>query len=74
MAKVFVITGPSGVGIGTLIKLLRDRVPELAVSGHDHRREPAPVLLGDPARELNPLGPQLGHGRLDLVAHQEQPV
>jgi guanylate kinase len=34
MAKVFVITGPSGVGKGTLIGLLRARVPnlELAVS------------------------------------------
>jgi len=32
VAKVFVITGPSGVGKGTLIKLLRERVPELALS------------------------------------------
>lgn len=35
MPKVFVITGPSGVGKGTLIRRLLERVPdlELAVSG-----------------------------------------
>ena len=32
MAKVFVITGPSGVGKGSLIRLLRERVPELSLS------------------------------------------
>jgi guanylate kinase len=32
MAKVFVITGPSGVGKGTLISKLLDRVPELELS------------------------------------------
>ncbi len=32
MARVFVITGPSGVGKGTLIKALRKRVPELELS------------------------------------------
>ncbi len=32
MAKVFVITGPSGVGKGTLIRALRERLPELALS------------------------------------------
>lgn len=31
-AKVFVITGPSGVGKGTLIRALRERVPELDLS------------------------------------------
>jgi guanylate kinase len=31
-AKVFVITGPSGVGKGTLIRALRERVPELELS------------------------------------------
>ena len=31
-APVFVITGPSGVGKGTLIRLLRERRPELALS------------------------------------------
>ena len=32
MTSVFVITGPSGVGKGTLIRSLRERVPELEVS------------------------------------------
>ena len=40
MAKVFVITGPSGVGKGTLIGLLRDRVPELALSTSATTRSP----------------------------------
>jgi guanylate kinase len=40
MAKVFVITGPSGVGKGTLIRLLRDRVPELALSTSATTRAP----------------------------------
>jgi guanylate kinase len=32
MAKVFVITGPSGVGKGTLIARLLERVPDLELS------------------------------------------
>src|SRR5215208_172872 len=40
MAKVFVITGPSGVGKGTLIRMLRDRVPELALSTSATTRSP----------------------------------
>ena len=32
MARVFVITGPSGVGKGTLIRTLRERMPELELS------------------------------------------
>ncbi len=32
MARVFVITGPSGVGKGTLIRTLLDRIPELELS------------------------------------------
>jgi guanylate kinase len=32
VAKVFVITGPSGVGKGTLIRRLRERVPGLELS------------------------------------------
>jgi guanylate kinase len=39
-AKVFVITGPSGVGKGTLIKMLLDRVPSLALSVSATTREP----------------------------------
>ena len=40
MAKVFVITGPSGVGKGTLIAELLQRVPELELSVSATTREP----------------------------------
>lgn len=40
MAKVFVITGPSGVGKGTLIRELRERVPGLELSVSATTREP----------------------------------
>jgi guanylate kinase len=39
---VFVITGPSGVGKGTLIRGLRERVPELALSISATTRGPRP--------------------------------
>jgi guanylate kinase len=39
-AKVFVITGPSGVGKGTLIKRLLERFPDLALSVSATTREP----------------------------------
>jgi guanylate kinase len=39
-AKVFVITGPSGVGKGTLIKQLLERVPALALSVSATTRDP----------------------------------
>ncbi len=42
MARVFVITGPSGVGKGTLIRLLRERLPELALSVSATTRGPRP--------------------------------
>jgi guanylate kinase len=38
--KVFVITGPSGVGKGTLIKKLLERVPDLALSVSATTRAP----------------------------------
>ncbi len=38
--KVFVITGPSGVGKGTLIKMLLERVPDLALSVSATTRAP----------------------------------
>jgi guanylate kinase len=40
MAKVFVITGPSGVGKGTLITQLLERVPDLELSVSATTREP----------------------------------
>jgi guanylate kinase len=40
MAKVFVITGPSGVGKGTLIGALRERLPELELSTSATTRRP----------------------------------
>jgi len=42
MARVFVITGPSGVGKGTLIRGLRQRVPELELSVSATTRAPRP--------------------------------
>jgi guanylate kinase len=40
VARVFVITGPSGVGKGTLIRTLLDRVPELELSVSATTRTP----------------------------------
>jgi guanylate kinase len=40
MSKVFVITGPSGVGKGTLIRELRKRLPDLELSISATTREP----------------------------------
>ena len=42
MAAVFVITGPSGVGKGTLIAALRERHPELELSVSATTRTPRP--------------------------------
>ncbi len=42
MTKVFVITGPSGVGKGTLIRGLLERVPELELSVSATTRRPRP--------------------------------
>jgi guanylate kinase len=39
-AKVFVITGPSGVGKGTLIRTLRERLPELELAVSATTRQP----------------------------------
>jgi guanylate kinase len=40
--SVFVVTGPSGVGKGTLIRALRERVPELALAVSATTRAPRP--------------------------------
>jgi len=42
LAKVFVITGPSGVGKGTLIRTLLQRVPELGLAVSATTRRPRP--------------------------------
>jgi guanylate kinase len=42
VARVFVITGPSGVGKGTLIRGLMERLPELALSVSATTRAPRP--------------------------------
>jgi guanylate kinase len=42
VAKVFVITGPSGVGKGTLIRALFDRIPTLELSVSATTRPPRP--------------------------------
>jgi guanylate kinase len=42
VARVFVITGPSGVGKGTLIRTLRERMPELELSVSATTRVPRP--------------------------------
>jgi guanylate kinase len=42
VARVFVITGPSGVGKGTLIRGLRERFPDLYLSVSATTRQPRP--------------------------------
>jgi guanylate kinase len=42
MARVFVITGPSGVGKGTLIRGLMERLPQLELSVSATTRAPRP--------------------------------
>ena len=42
MARAVVITGPSGVGKGTLIRHLRDRLPELELAVSATTRPPRP--------------------------------
>jgi guanylate kinase len=42
LARVFVITGPSGVGKGTLIRTLLERMPELELAVSATTRDPRP--------------------------------
>jgi guanylate kinase len=46
-ARVFVITGPSGVGKGTLIRTLQQRIPELQLAVSATTRAPRPGEVDD---------------------------
>ena len=41
-AKLFVVSGPSGVGKGTLVSLLRDKRPNLGLTVSATTRSPRP--------------------------------
>jgi guanylate kinase len=56
VGKVFVITGPSGVGKGTLIEQVLGRVPELELSISATTREPRPGEVD--GREYHFLSPE----------------
>jgi len=55
VGKVFVITGPSGVGKGTLIERLLERIPELELSISATTRSPRPGEIDD--RDYHFLSP-----------------
>jgi guanylate kinase len=63
MSKVFVITGPSGVGKGTLIKELLQRVPNLTLSVSATTREPREGEVD--GREYHFLSPAEFERRMD---------
>jgi len=63
VGKVFVITGPSGVGKGTLIERLLERVPELELSISATTRDPRPGEVDD--REYHFLSPEDFRRRLE---------
>jgi guanylate kinase len=63
MSKVFVITGPSGVGKGTLIKELLQRVPNLTLSVSATTREPREGEID--GREYHFLSPEEFERRMD---------
>ena len=56
MSKVFVITGPSGVGKGTLIAALLNRVPDLELSVSATTRQPREGEVD--GRDYHFLGPE----------------
>lgn len=63
MSKVFVITGPSGVGKGTMISYLRERMPELELSVSATTRPPR---AGESdGRDYHFLEPGRFHERID---------
>lgn len=72
MARVFVITGPSGVGKGTLIKGLMQRLPQLQLSISATTRAPRSGELD--GREYHFLAPEEFERRVqagDFVEHAD---
>jgi guanylate kinase len=63
VGKVFVITGPSGVGKGTLIERLLERIPELELSISATTREPRPGEVD--GRDYHFLSPEEFRRRLE---------
>lgn len=63
MGKVLVITGPSGVGKGTLIERLLERVPELELSVSATTREPRAGEVD--GRDYHFLTPEKFRARLE---------
>jgi guanylate kinase len=63
VGKVFVITGPSGVGKGTLIEQVLERIPELQLSISATTREPRPGEVD--GREYHFLSPEEFRRRLE---------
>jgi guanylate kinase len=63
MSKVFVITGPSGVGKGTLIARLLERVPGLELSVSATTREPREGEID--GRDYHFLTPEEFSGRIE---------
>jgi guanylate kinase len=63
VGKVFVITGPSGVGKGTLIERLLERIPELELSISATTREPRPGEMD--GRDYHFLSPEEFRRRLE---------
>ncbi|HEY7836879.1 MAG TPA: guanylate kinase [Solirubrobacteraceae bacterium] len=72
MARVFVITGPSGVGKGTLIRGLMERLPELELSVSATTRPPRPGE--EPGADYHFLSPEEFDRRVaagDFVEHAD---
>jgi guanylate kinase len=70
VGKVFVITGPSGVGKGTLIEQLLERVPELELSVSATTREPRPGEVD--GRDYHFLTPEVFERRVEAGDFLEQ--
>ena len=72
MARAVVITGPSGVGKGTLIRLLRERMPDLQLSVSATTRRPRPgETQGIDYHFLSPEQFEQHVGAGDFVEHAD---